>query len=170
MRCDMAASLIHNPKVLFLDEPTIGLDQVAKDAIRNFLRTINKEFKTTIILTTHDLKEIEELCQRIVVIDKGKIIYDGLLNAVKNLPGLTRNITIDFTKDAPLELLQADYGSKVSFIKEGERRLKASIDPQLVSPADLIRAVFAKHEIADLSISEPDIEQVITKIYKDGVK
>ena len=77
MRCDLAASLLHNPKVLFLDEPTIGLDTVGKDAIRGFLRQVNREYDTTIILTTHDLKEIEELCKRIIVLDKGKIIYDG---------------------------------------------------------------------------------------------
>ena len=169
MRCDLAASLIHNPKVLFLDEPTIGLDQVAKDAIRNFLRKINKDFKTTIILTTHDLKEIEELCQRIVVLDKGKIIYDGKLSAVKNLPGLTRNVSIDFTKEAPIENLIQEFGARVNFLREGERRVTASVDPQLIAPAELVRAILAKHDVADLSITEPEIEQVISKIYRDGV-
>ena len=80
MRCDLAAALLHNPPLLFLDEPTIGLDVVAKDHIRQFLRAINREFQTTVLLTTHDLDDIEELCRRIMIIDHGKVLYDGPLS------------------------------------------------------------------------------------------
>src|ERR1700683_5663592 len=83
MRCDMAAALLHNPPLLFLDDPTIGLDVVAKDHIRHFLRAINREFRTTILLTTHDLDDIEELCRRIMIIDRGKLLYDGPLDQLK---------------------------------------------------------------------------------------
>ncbi len=79
MRCDLAAALLHNPPLLFLDEPTIGLDVVAKDHIRNFLRAINREFHTTVLLTTHDLDDIEELCRRIMIIDHGRVLFDGHL-------------------------------------------------------------------------------------------
>ena len=83
MRCDLAAALLHNPPILFLDEPTIGLDVVAKDNIRQFLRTINQRFRTTVLLTTHDLDDIEELCRRIMIIDRGQLLYDGSLALLK---------------------------------------------------------------------------------------
>ena len=170
MRCDLAASLIHNPKVLFLDEPTIGLDQVAKDSIREFLREINKELKTTIILTTHDLKEIEELCEKIIVLDSGKIIYNGMLEKVKNLPGLKRNLTVDFledfTSDAKVKL---NNKFKASFELESSKKLIAKIDPSILPVADVVKDIVSNYKVADISISEPSIEQVISKIYKDGV-
>ena len=83
MRCDLAAALLHNPPLLFLDEPTIGLDVVAKDHIRQFLRAINERFHTTVLLTTHDLDDIEELCRRILIIDHGKVLYDGHAGQLK---------------------------------------------------------------------------------------
>ena len=86
MRCDLAAALLHNPPLLFLDEPTIGLDVVAKDHIRQFLRAINREFRTTVLLTTHDLDDIEELCRRIMIIDHGRVLYDGPLERPQAAP------------------------------------------------------------------------------------
>lgn len=169
MRCDLAASLLHQPKVVFLDEPTIGLDAVAKDAIRGFLRKVNRDFGTTIILTTHDLKEIEELCRRILVLDRGKIVYDGSLSSVKSIPGLTRNIVIDFPGEAPHEALNRAFGDRIVFLREGKRRLIADFDPRRIQATELIRTVLAKHEVVDLTISEPSIEQVIMKIYREGV-
>ena len=169
MRCDLAASLLHRPKVLFLDEPTIGLDTVAKDSIRTFLRQVNKELGTTVILTTHDLREIEELCQRIIVLDKGRIVYDGELNAVRHLSGLTRTIAVDFVSDAPFAELNAAYEGAIHFHQEGKRRLVAEFDPYRNPAAELIRSIIARHEVADLSITEPSIEQVIMKIYREGL-
>lgn len=168
MRCDLAASLLHNPKVLFLDEPTIGLDAVAKDSIRTFLKQVNREFQTTIILTTHDLKEIEELCQRIIILDGGHIIYDGELSTIKQLPGLRRRIVIDFAGGAPLEELQAKFVSGVEFSRESERRVVASYDPQRIPTVEILRSVFAFFDIADLMVEEPAIEEVVMKIYRDG--
>ena len=166
MRADLAASLLHQPEILFLDEPTIGLDVVAKDSIRNFLRYINKELGTTILLTTHDLKEIEELCERIVVIDQGRIMHDGQLSAIRSMSGLERTILIDFPGPAPLEELQATFGSRVKFSKEGDRRLKGRFDPKALPSGELLRSVLGKYEISDLNLLEADIEEVIVKLYR----
>ena len=169
MRCDLAASLLHGPKLLFLDEPTIGLDAVAKDSIRRFLRHINEEFRTTIILTTHDLKEIEELCERIIVLDKGSIVYDGSLRAIKAIPGLTRRIQIEFTKLAPLEELEQTFFGKVEFERESARIISGKYDPRTLPTGDLLKNILGKFEVADLNVAEPNIEEVIMKIYREGV-
>lgn len=169
MRSDLAASLLHGPKILFLDEPTIGLDAVGKDSIRSFLRLINRDFGTTIILTTHDLKEIEELCQRIIILDKGRIIYDGSLGQIRSLPGLHRQISIDFPGEAPQLQLNQRFQGKLNFSLEGERRLVAGYDPQVLPTVDLIKEVVGTYEIADLAITEPGIEEIVRKIYRDGI-
>lgn len=169
MRCDMAASLIHNPQILFLDEPTIGLDAVAKDSVRKFLREINKNFGTTIILTTHDLKEIEALCKRILLIDHGKIIYDGSLERIKALPGFHRHVAIDFSGAAPLAELNQHFAGQVEFKAVSERRVSAALDPQRMPVAQLIKTVFEKYEVADMSVGEPELEEVIRKIYTEGM-
>lgn len=169
MRCDLAASLLHQPKILFLDEPTIGLDAVAKDAIRNFLRRINKEYRTTVILTTHDLQEIEELCNRVVILDKGRIIFDGPLTQIKSLPGLKRQLTVDFVGEAPLDGLSRAFERRVVFTRESERRVVGSFDPQTVPVPEVVREIVGNYEVADLSIAEPGIEEVVMKIYRDGV-
>ncbi len=168
MRCDLAASLLHNPRLLFLDEPTIGLDVVAKDRIRAFLRQVNQQFGTTIILTTHDLKEIEELCKRIIVLDKGHIIYDGTLSEVKSLPGLERSIILDFPGDAPKQELSSLLGDRITFHSEGTRRLVGSFAPEKLPTAELIKKVLDRFEVTDLRLEEPSIDDVIVKLYTDG--
>lgn len=168
IRCDLAASLLHQPKVLFLDEPTIGLDTVAKDSIRKFLKVINEQFGTTVLLTTHDLKEIEELCKRIIILDHGKVIFDGALSTVKSLPGLRKSVIIDFPGTAPIDEVKNLFPEKVDFRLEGERRLTGSFNPREVSTVDLIKGIVSRHEVADLVISEPTIEEVVMKIYRDG--
>ena len=170
MRCDLAASLLHNPPLLFLDEPTIGLDLVAKDSIREFLHRINKEFGTTILLTTHDLKEIEQLCSRIIIIDKGHLIYNGSIEKIRNMPGLKRHLLVDFPGAAPLEELRSAFNSRVTFTKESERRLIADFDPHNMPTVELIKEVVKGYDISDLTVTEPSIEDVISKIYREGVK
>lgn len=170
MRSDLAASLIHNPPVLFLDEPTVGLDAVGKDTIRTFLRAINRDFQTTILLTTHDLKEIEELCNRIMILDHGKIIFDGSLAAIKQIPGLARSMTVDFAGAAPLAELVGMFNGAVTFTQESERRLNAKFDASKVQTADLVKTVMSRFEVADLAVSEPSIDDVIMKIYREGYK
>ena len=169
IRCDLAASLIYGPKILFLDEPTIGLDAVGKDSVRRFLKSINKDFKTTIIMTTHDLKEIEELCNRIMIIDKGKIIFDGALERIKALPGLERKILIDFVGDAPIQELSELFSGKASFELQGTRRILGDYDQRKITTPDLVREIVGRFSIADLTISEPEIEEVVMKIYREGI-
>ncbi|MCB9030111.1 MAG: ATP-binding cassette domain-containing protein [Deltaproteobacteria bacterium] len=170
MRCDLAASLLHQPKVLFLDEPTIGLDAVAKHNVRAFLRKVNEDFGTTIILTTHDMAEIEELCERIVIIDHGKIIYDGALNDIKSLPGTGRRLSIDLAQDPPVDELNRIFKDKAAFQPEGERRVVSNFDPHLVSSLDLLQEITSRYQVVDFSVSEPSIEEVVMKIYQGGVK
>ena len=169
IRSDLAASLIHSPPVLFLDEPTIGLDAVAKESVRKFLRHINATKKTTIILTTHDLDEIEELCERILIIDTGAILFDGPLDRIREIPGLTKKVLVDFTASV--------QGGDVSTILPGvtgvlenPRRAELSFDPKQVSTVDLIREVVGKFPVADLSILEPNIEDIVMKIYREGIE
>lgn len=169
MRCDLAASLIHRPRMLFLDEPTIGLDAVAKDSVRTFLRRINRDYGTTILLTTHDLNEIEELCNRIVILDKGRFIYDGGIESIKNLPGLNRQITLDFPGTVPLDELKTRFHGDVEFEVQGERRLIGNFDPKKISTVEVMRRVLERHEVSDLGLAEPSIEDVVMKIYRSGI-
>ncbi len=169
VRCDVAASLIYNPEILFLDEPTIGLDAVAKESVRKFLRTINQELNTTIIMTTHDLQEIEELCRRIVIIDKGKLVYDGELSRVKALPGLRRKIIVDFSKELEMSELQQAFNGQVEFKQLGAKRFEGFFESQVISTPQLLVKILEKFEIHDFTAEEPDIEQVILKIYREGV-
>lgn len=169
IRCDLAASLIYGPKILFLDEPTIGLDAVGKDSVRRFLKAINRDFKTTIIMTTHDLKEIEELCNRIMIIDKGKIIFDGALDRIKGLPGLGRKFLIDFAGDAPIQELSQLFYGKAVFDLQGTRRVLGDYDQRKISTPDLVKEIVGRYSIVDLTISEPEIEEVVMKIYREGM-
>lgn len=169
VRCDVAASLIYNPEILFLDEPTIGLDAVAKESVRKFLRAINQEFSTTVIMTTHDLQEIEELCKRIVIIDKGKLVYDGELAKIKALPGLRRKIIVDFSQDIDLAALQQEFIGQVEFRKITQRRYEGLFESQVITTPKLLVKILEKFEIQDFTAEEPEIEQVILKIYREGI-
>jgi ABC-2 type transport system ATP-binding protein len=166
MRCDIAASLLHAPPILFLDEPTIGLDVVAKDSIRAFLKEINKTFSTTILLTTHDLRDIEELCRRVIVIDRGKILFDGALSEMKTRYAGRMHVGIDVAEEIPLDSVRAAVGGNgVEWEQIGPRRFRASFERAAKSPAELIRAVMGKFAIADVSIEEASIEEVVRRMY-----
>jgi ABC-2 type transport system ATP-binding protein len=169
MRCDLAASLLHSPKVLFLDEPTIGLDAVAKDTARKFLREINAEFRTTIMLTTHDLKEIEELCKRVIILDCGQIVYDGLLENIRTLPGLTRRLVVHFAGKTDASAVLQAVGKNVELENVSIRSVVGSFDPSITPTVNIVREIFAHFDVADLTIEEPGIEEIVMKIYKDGV-
>ena len=165
MRCDLAAALLHNPPLLFLDEPTIGLDVVAKDHIRQFLRAINREFRTTVLLTTHDLDDIEELCRRIMIIDHGRVLYDGPLADLKQR--LLRTKQIKFVlKD------RAQASSIAVFCRDGleaeqvdELTYRIRFDRVKVSTSDLIREILANVEVRDLLIEDEPIEEIVKRIY-----
>ncbi len=165
MRCDLAAALLHNPPLLFLDEPTIGLDVVAKDHIRQFLRAINREFRTTVLLTTHDLDDIEELCRRIMIIDHGKLLYDGQLSDLKSR--LLRTKQIKFVlKDRSQSAAAADFSREgLEVVQVDELTYRIRFDRSKVATADLIRRILAAVEVRDLLIEDEPIEEIIKRIY-----
>ena len=165
MRCDLAAALLHRPPILFLDEPTIGLDVVAKDHIRKFLREINERYKTTVLLTTHDLDDIEELCRRIMIIDRGRLLYDGPLGLLKQK--LLRIKQVKFvlrdSEQIPRAQALARDGLELAAVDELTYRIR--FDRSTVSTADLIRQVLASVEIRDLLIEDEPIEEIVKRIY-----
>lgn len=174
LRSDLAASLLHNPPLLFLDEPTIGVDAVAKLAIRGFLRHINARFGTTIILTTHDLVEIEELCERIIIIDRGKLIFDGALETIKNLPGLRRRVNADLVSKVEIADITNLYAGRAtarlssSGPNGSDRAISIEYDPAAIATVEVIKTLVDRFEVADISIHEPEIEDILIKIYNDG--
>jgi ABC-2 type transport system ATP-binding protein len=166
VRCDLAASLLYEPPILFLDEPTIGLDVVAKQQIRDFLTKINKKKNVTIIITTHDMGDIEELCERIVIIDKGKKIYDGSIRDIKKKFGAERVLVIDFEKPIKKNELKLK-GVKISEIDGNKVFLRVNVGK--VSLSETVRKILSKWTIHDMTIEEPDIEGIIRRIYRDGI-
>ncbi|HET9761211.1 MAG TPA: ATP-binding cassette domain-containing protein [Nocardioidaceae bacterium] len=162
MRGDIAAALLHDPEILYLDEPTIGLDVVSKGRLREFLRTVNAERDVTLLLTTHDLQDIEQLCSRVMVIDHGSLVYDGTLAGLHDEGSSSRTLVVDLVDEAPpIEVL----GAAVARV-EGPRQWLTF--PAGASAAPVVAAVAASYDVADLSIQEPDIEDVIRQIYSRG--
>jgi len=162
MRGDITASLLHEPEILYLDEPTIGLDVVSKGRLREFLRTLNAERGTTLLLTTHDLQDIEALCDRVVVIDHGTAVFDGPLTDLHRRGGSTRTLVVDLVDEVPPISVAGADTRKV----DGPRQWLTF--PADASAAPVVAAVAASYDVADLSIHEPDIEDVIRQIYAGG--
>ncbi len=159
MRGDITAALLHDPEVLYLDEPTIGLDVVSKGRLREFLRALNAERGTTLLLTTHDLQDIEALCDRVMVIDHGALVFDGTLLDLHQRGGSRRTLVVDLVDAAPpLEV----PGAEVVRV-EGPRQWLSF--PADASAAPIVAAVAASYDVADLSLREPDIEDVIRDLY-----
>ncbi|MBZ5702833.1 MAG: ATP-binding cassette domain-containing protein [Acidobacteriia bacterium] len=173
MRCDLAAALLHNPPILFLDEPTIGLDVVAKDHIRQFLKTINERYKTTILLTTHDLDDIEELCRRIMIIDRGALLFDGPLAALKEQLLRTKQIKFILRdgEQAPRlaafeqALAAAPANGALHLERLDELTCRIVFDRKRVATADLIRQILGAVEVRDFVIEDEPIEEIIKRIY-----
>ena len=161
MRCEIAASLLHKPKILFLDEPTIGLDAVSKKIVREFIKKINKKDKVTIILTTHDMSDIEALAKRIILIGKGKVLYDGTLSKLKKKYDYLRKIKID-TKDK----INIDEDCVVSQTntKEG---IEFVIDIRKTEISDFINLISAKISIIDIDVDSGNIDELIVRLYED---
>ncbi|MFE2246590.1 ABC transporter ATP-binding protein [Streptomyces lavendulae] len=159
MRGDIAAALLHDPEVLYLDEPTIGLDVVSKARVRAFLRQLNEELGTTVLLTTHDLQDIEQLCERVMVIDHGRLMYDGALGGLHAMGEGERTLVVDLERElAPVEV----PGARVVKV-EGARQWLAF--PAGESAAPLVAEVAGRYPLLDLSVREPDIEDVIARMY-----
>ena len=164
MRCDLTAALLHNPEILYLDEPTIGLDVVAKEQVRRFLRQVNAERQVTVILTTHDLNDVEKVCQRLIIIDSGKIIYDGGIDALKKDYGKTRMLIVDLAQTYPDIQLEG-----VNLTRRDGNRIWLAFDRDTVSASEVITQLAARYEIQDLTISEPEIEEIVRRIYESGM-
>ncbi len=166
MRGDFAAAMLHQPPVVFLDEPTIGLDVVAKEAIRSFIARTNRDRGTTFILTTHDLNDVERLCERIILIDHGQKLYDGSIEAIKRRYGRNRQLTADI----------ADYCKECDIVIPGVRlvsiegnRIVFEFDSMRVRADELIVALAARYELKDVTVAEPALETIIREIYVKGL-
>ncbi|MFB6809890.1 ATP-binding cassette domain-containing protein [Streptomyces sp. NPDC056387] len=159
MRGDIAAALLHDPDVLYLDEPTIGLDLVSKAKVRGFLRQLNEELGTTVLLTTHDLQDIEQLCERVMVIDHGRLVYDGALAGLHSMGKSERTLVVDLERELPEISVPGARVVKV----DGPRQWLAF--PAGTSAAPLVAEVAARYPLLDLSVREPDIEDVIARMY-----
>ena len=175
MRADLGAALLHNPKVLYLDEPTIGLDLIVKDNIREAIKEINEKYQTTVVLTTHDIGDIEELCSRIIVIDEGKKIYDGSLSSLKETYGTKRRVSMEIRQPEKVETLQLpkllnvrEEECTVSYEKE-KSTLSVMFDKHKIQIPQLLSAVMSVMEVKDVQIQETELAQIVKEIYSHGV-
>jgi ABC-2 type transport system ATP-binding protein len=165
MRAEIASALLHDPDIIYLDEPTIGLDVLAKSWIREFLREVNRERQTTVILTTHDMDDIEQICDRLVMIDNGSIIHDGSIDAFKKAHGNECELLIDFesenvaVNEPRLKLLKA----------EGVRRWYR-FNKDEISLAEAVTMIMRNHSVKDFSYKEPEIETIVKRLYEMNMK
>ena len=169
MRCDLAAALLHRPRILFLDEPTIGLDVLAKENVRVFLREICEREGVTVILTTHDLGDIEKLCKRVIIIDKGKVHFDGDLDDLRRRVGRLVRMKIELRDNASsAELATTTAGLPVTW-EEGEGRLHyAEFNRVEVPGAEVIKRLVNERHVSELHMDEPAIDEVVREIYRQG--
>lgn len=164
IRCEIVASLIHEPKILFLDEPTIGLDPVVKEKIRTLIKRMNKEYKTTVVLTSHDVSDIEKLCKRVIIVNKGQIVLDDTMDNLK-YHYLNKKII-----DAKMkEKVNLDEEDGINIIKDKDYNLKLEVDLKKKNISDAIK-LLNPDNIIDINISNVPLEQIISEIYKDGDK
>jgi len=163
MRGDFAAALLHAPKIVYLDEPTIGLDVVAKEAIREFIARINAERGVTVVLTTHDLADVERLCRRIVLIDRGTLIYDGDIDRIKSEYGRYRTLVVRFS--SPVDHPQLE-GAQLAGVEDTSARFR--FDRNLQRADLLVRQASERYSVEDVSLEEPDLESIIRRIYVEG--
>ncbi len=167
MRADIVAALLHSPEIVFFDEPTIGVDVVGKETIRNFIKELNQEDKVTMLFTTHDMQDIEKVCEKLIVIDKGEKIYDGSLLGIREKYGTTRQLDVEFAgieevvPIANVEVVELDEldGRKKRFVFENKQ----------VQINELMNYLLQNYQVKDISISEPEIESIIRKIYNGEV-
>lgn len=180
MRADLGAALLHNPKVLYLDEPTIGLDLVVKDNIRHAIKEINEKYETTVILTTHDIGDIEELCSRIIIIDEGKKIYDGTLENLKDTYGKRRKVTMEVRKPETIkelklfqkitgvngvQIMENDYDSVLDM---ESKTYTVSFDKHKMQVPQILSAVMELTEVTDIKLQETELAEIVKEIYNHG--
>ena len=160
MRCDLVASLLHRPSILFLDEPTIGLDAVSKLAIREFIRKLNRDHGVTVILTTHDMDEIEALCERIIVIDNGAIFNDGTLENLRSRVNPERRLKVEFSENI------AFSHDEVRIVSREGNTLHLSFNPNEMTTTGLIQLLSESYPVKDLFVENPPIEEIIAQLYE----
>jgi ABC-2 type transport system ATP-binding protein len=165
MRCDIAAALLHSPQILFLDEPTIGLDAVSKLAVRSFVKQINRDLGVTVILTTHDMDDIEALCRRIMVIADGHILADGTLDDLRRRTAGSRRMTVDLAAAEPV--LCPEVRGIHRFEQTGGR-LVFDFDPAEITSAELIRVITERANVTDLFVEHAPIEEIIAALYHEA--
>lgn len=169
MRADLAAALLHNPKVLYLDEPTIGLDVVVKDKIRQAIREINEKYNTTVILTTHDLNDIEELCRRIIIIDAGKKIYDSTLDQLKRDYGYRCSISFEWKEqlnETQTEMLR-NMDERIVLTEQG-KGIRVNFSKNDITVAEVIARVMGITEVKDIQIKETELTDIVKSIYRNS--
>ena len=164
MRCELAAAFLHQPKIVYLDEPTIGLDVAVKERIRDFIKRMNKDKDITVMLTTHDIGDIEDLCDRIVVLDEGKKIYDGQLDTLVER-FTSRRMILDVKNEENFDL---DLKGVKDF-EVAEGRIELVFERDVVSASEIMKHVLEEYEVLDFELREPDIEAVVKKIYNQGI-
>lgn len=164
MRADICAALLHDPDLLFLDEPTIGLDVVAKERIREFVRHINSARGVTILLTTHDMADVERLCSRVMIIDHGRLLYDGRLQTLQDRFGGKRELVVDFAEPYPEMAVPG-----ATLTQYHDLRATYEFERQTISASELIGQLSSQYRIRDLSVREPDIESTVRRIYQEGL-
>jgi ABC-2 type transport system ATP-binding protein len=162
MRGEVAAALVHSPRLLVLDEPTIGLDMISKERLRQFLIAERQTHGTTLLLTTHDMSDIERLCQRVLVVDHGRLVYDGTLSDLAMRVALQRVLVVDLWEPtAPLQVADADHiGSELDGVRQ-----RLAFSPELTTAARVLAEVSAQVEVRDLTLEEPAIEEIVRTLY-----
>lgn len=161
MRCEFAASLLHNPKILFLDEPTIGLDAVSKITVRQFIKKLNAERGTTVILTTHDMQDIEALTERILLIGKGRILLDGSLDELKKRSSKRKTLVVEYTGSEP------EIPDNMTPVEKKNGRLVITLDPEVLPVSDAITYLAARTELTDVSVSGISAEEMVAELYRE---
>lgn len=175
MRADLGAALLHNPSVLYLDEPTIGLDIVVKDNIRAAIKEINEKYHTTVVLTTHDIQDIEELCSRILIIDKGKLIYDGSLVDLKDKYGTTRKVIMEVqdvnrAKNIPLDsYLSVDKEDYEITVDAENSSVTVSFDKNKLQVSDVIDQMLKHVDVKDIKVKETELGEIVMAIYNHDI-
>ncbi|MCR4584444.1 MAG: ATP-binding cassette domain-containing protein [Lachnospiraceae bacterium] len=164
MRSDIVAALLHSPKIVFFDEPTIGVDVIGKETIRSFIRELNEKDKITMIFTTHDMQDIEQTCKRILIIDKGSLLYDGSLQEIRNKYGTTRQLIAEFNEDTEVTPIK---NVVIGDLKDRKRSFV--FDNNVVDVNALMHEILGKYSIRDITVTEPEIETIIRKIYNKEV-
>lgn len=169
MRCEIAATFLHNPKIVYLDEPTIGLDVFVKENIRKFIKEINKEKETTVILTTHDLKDIEDVCDRIILLDRGQIIYDGSKQSFKDAYGKYTLAEL-IVSSKPVNCKEFVHSDSFEIIEETENKIKIKFKHLETTIVNIMNEISKYCIIDDIHMKEAELEEILKEIYKGAYK